>query len=386
MRSKLFLAGLAVAACLFGARLTAVADDKKTDPGAFGALETVSPEVARAKTLAWLKKATNGDAAQLQAFEVIWSRPDRSVLDNVADAFAIGNADARAILAEVRNTSKPATTKVPDILTNAKMDKFFRNNLALAVARILSNRRAYEEALEILKGVEPSQTIDPATCLFHRAVAEHAMLKKDDASRTIGRLIQDAVDSPERYKTVAALMLLDMETWKKDLANVGRLMDNSGRRLDLARTDDPTKKIQKEIIARLDELIKELENKAKPKPPGSGDGKGGDGKGDQPGGACPDGGQPGSGSASGPPGDQPMQPKDPAKDFNIGGPKGKGDVNFGEIKKSLENFAKLPMAEQARAKAQIDELISGLSPVHREAFERYFEEINSRPLGVRPKN
>jgi hypothetical protein len=221
-------------------------------------------------------------------------------------------------------------------------------------------------------GIEPYQTIEPATYLFHRAVSEHALLKKDDAGKTIVRLIQDAVDSPERYKTVAALMLLDMQTWKKDLGNVARLMDNSGRRLELARTDEPTKKIQKEIIARLDELIKELENKAKPKP-GGGDPK-------------PGGGQPGDGQG-GAPGTNPSNtpPKAPAPDFFIGGQKGSGKVDFGQIKKDLDNWAKLPPAEQAKARAQIDELINSLPQVHREAFQRYFEEINDRAIGL-PKN
>src|SRR5204862_5348780 len=124
----------------------------------------------------------------------------------------------------------------------------------------------------------------------------------DEAGKTIVRLIQDAVDSPDRYKTVGALILLDMQAWKKDLGNVARLMDNSERRLDVGRGGPETQKIQKEVIARLDELIKELENKAK-KPGGGGGGGGGGG--DPNGGSCPDGGAPGSGSGAG---DKPTAP------------------------------------------------------------------------------
>jgi hypothetical protein len=40
-------------------------------------------------------------------------------------------------------------------------------------------------------------------------------------------------------------------------------MDSSGRRLDLARGGQTTQTIQKRIIFRLDEKIKELEEKAK---------------------------------------------------------------------------------------------------------------------------
>jgi hypothetical protein len=40
-------------------------------------------------------------------------------------------------------------------------------------------------------------------------------------------------------------------------------MDNVERRLDLSRGGPKTQKLQKEIIARLDELIKERENQGK---------------------------------------------------------------------------------------------------------------------------
>jgi hypothetical protein len=45
-------------------------------------------------------------------------------------------------------------------------------------------------------------------------------------------------------------------------------MDNNGRRLDLARGGPKTQDIQKKIVFRLDEKIKELEAQAK-KPGGS---------------------------------------------------------------------------------------------------------------------
>src|SRR4029450_518240 len=86
----------------------------------------------------------------------------------------------------------------------------------------------------------------------------------EEGAKTVGRLLTQAIDSRERYKTVGALMLLDMQMWKdKDLGAVARKMGNVERRLDLARGGGKTEKIQKDIIARLDELIKELENKQK---------------------------------------------------------------------------------------------------------------------------
>ena len=120
------------------------------------------------------------------------------------------------------------------------------------------------DALLALKAVKPEQVADPGSYLFYRAVCEHGLMAKEEAERSINRLLEDVAAAPERYKTVATLMLLDMETWKeKDLGAVARKMENVERRLELARGGPETQKQQKEILRRLDELIKEMENKAK---------------------------------------------------------------------------------------------------------------------------
>ena len=65
---------------------------------------------------------------------------------------------------------------------------------------------------------------------------------------------------------LATIMFIDMQSWKsdeKDLSNIVKLMDNSERRLDLGRGGKITQDIQKKIVFRLDELIKEKEAQAK---------------------------------------------------------------------------------------------------------------------------
>ena len=136
----------------------------------------------------------------------------------------------------------------------------------------------------MLKNIQPEQVVAPDTYLFTRAVCEHATLQRPEATRTIVRLLEDGAAAPERYRTVSALMLLDMQTWKdKDLGAVARKMNVIGERLDVAKAGPQTQKLQKEVILRLDELIKELENKAK-------------GQCNCNGGGCPNGSQPGNGS------------------------------------------------------------------------------------------
>src|SRR5205085_9911362 len=103
---------------------------------------------------------------------------------------------------------------------------------------------------------------------FFKAVAEHATMRKDAATGSIVKLLDDVTDAPDRYKMVATLMFFEMQNWSadpKDLSNIERLMDNSGRRLELARAGEKTQDIQKKIVFRLDELIKEMENKNKPR-------------------------------------------------------------------------------------------------------------------------
>ena len=228
----------------------------------FGTLRAPSPEEARGQALAWLKESGKLDATVLKAFEEIWSS-ERPVIDRVAQTLALGDAEAAKLLALARDPSKPAPTAVPAALTDGKAPAFYKANLALVFAKALAQRRVYEEALEALKAVKPEQVVDPATYLFHRAVAEHALLQKDQANRTILRLLDDAVDVPDRYKMVAVLMALDMQSWRdKDLAAIARKMDNIERRLELARGGPQTQKIQKDVVARLDELIKQMENQA----------------------------------------------------------------------------------------------------------------------------
>ncbi len=262
---RLLLASLAPAALGAIALLAAPALGADKRPSApFGSLEPASVESARTQAAAWLKTTGKTDPASLSRFDAIWKNEGATVLDRVAATFELGNPEAAKLLAAARDPGSLAPTKVPDVMKDAKNPTFFRANLALAYARSLSNRRVHEEALEVLKLFQPEQVVDPAAYLFHRAVSEHALLQKPEATKTIDRIIDDAPFAPQRYQTVAMLMLLDMHAWKeKDLQSVARKMENVERRLELARGGPQTQKLQKEIVLRLDELIKELENKNK---------------------------------------------------------------------------------------------------------------------------
>jgi hypothetical protein len=315
----------------------------------FGSLRAVSVDEARSQALAWLQGVGKADAATLKSFQEIWSA-DRPLLDRVAQTLALGDAQAAKLLADARDRSGPAPVTIPALLKDATKPAYYRANLALAFAKALSNRRIYEETLEALKMVKPEQVVDPATYLFHRAVAEHALLQKEQANRTILRLLDDAVDVPDRYKMVAVLMALDMQSWKdKDLGDIARKMDNIERRLELARGGPQTQKIQKEVVARLDELIKKLENQAK-------------GSSQSNGGSCPDGGQqPGNG-----------QPGAPMPDSRLANNSGPGNVDPKKLEALAKQWGQLPDKERAAA---MQELTRDLPPKYREVIETYFRKL-----------
>jgi hypothetical protein len=229
-----------------------------------GTLRAPSPESTRSQAFDWLKGVRPMADDTKKEFDALWSQSDRSLLDRVADTLAMGDARAAKLLAEVRDPATTAPTKVPDIIKDEKQPAFYRANLALAYAKALSNRRVHEEALDALRLVKPENVVDPAAYFFIRAVAEHALLLKNEAFRSIVGVVEDVADAPDRYKIVSLLMLYDMQTWKdKDLGWIARKMDNIERRLELARGGPQTQKMQTEVVRRLDEIIKELENQKK---------------------------------------------------------------------------------------------------------------------------
>jgi len=239
----------------------------KEGASSFGSLKSDASE-ARKQAEGWLKAVGKSDPASLAKFKTLWDG-DAPVLDKVVQTLELGEPAAAKLLADARNEEAPAPTAVPELIAKAKPG-FFKTSLALAYGKALAGRKVYEEALEALALVKPEEAADPAAYFFHKAVCQHALMLKDHADKSIDRLLVDVGDSPERYRMVAALMHFDMLAWQeKDLGWIARKMGNIQRRLDLKRGGKDTQKQQKEVLVRLDEMIKELENQSKnPPPPG----------------------------------------------------------------------------------------------------------------------
>jgi len=352
----LCVAALAIGLVAFNATTASAADPAKPAFG-FSTLKAATPEAAKAKAEAYLKSVGKFDQA---AFDKIWADESRTVLDRTADSLAIGNTEAAAILADVRKPEAPAPAELPALLKDTKQDNFFRTNLALAFAKAAASKKVYEEALEALNAVStPEAAVDPSAFYFFKAVSEHATMRKDPAIGSIIRLLDDVTDAPDRYKMVATLMFFEMQNWSpdpKDLTNIERLMDNSGRRLELARGGEKTQDIQRKIVFRLDELIKELENKQKP------------GNGQCNGGNCPNGGKPGN-----QPGGNTVQPNQNAPDSVIMGGSGPGNITDAQLRKIGEEWGTLPPEKRAKI---VEDITRDLPAKYKPMIDEYFKSLN----------
>jgi hypothetical protein len=330
----------------------AFAADAKKPAYGFSTLKAADATAAKAKSEAWLKASGKFEQA---AFDKLWADESKSVLDRVADTIAMGNTEAAAILAAARKMDGPAHAEVPALLKDAKADTFVRSNLALAFAKANANKKAYEEALEALSAITPENVVDPASYFFFKAVSEHAMMKREASVVSITRLLDDVADAPDRYKMVATLMFFDMVNWSpdpKDLANIEKLMDNSGRRLDLSRPGEKTQDIQKKIVFRLDEVIKELENQCK-------------------GGQCNGGNCPGGGTKLGKGGT--LTPSSPAPDSVVMGGAGPGKVDEKKLRLIAEQWGGLPPAERAKV---VEDITRDLPAKYKPMIDEYFKSLN----------
>jgi hypothetical protein len=343
------------AGIVLGSTMTSLAADNKSEY-VFGSLKAASVESARSQSEAWLKSTGKMNE---DAFAKIWANGELTVLDRVAETFKLGSPEAAKVLALAENAEQVAPKEIPAILKDEKQSAFLRSNLALAFAARCSDARVYEEALGALQTTKAESVVDPSTYYFHKAVAAHALINKAEAVKSIVHLLADIseTDRPVRHELLAQIMLNDMDKWKKDekdLSNIVKLMDNSERRLDQSRAGRTTQDIQKKIVFRLDELIKEKEAQAGQCAQCNG-------------GSCPNGGKVGN-----KPGNS-NQPSSPMQDSNIATNGGKGDVNDAKFRNLQDKWGGMEPAERAKA---LQDLTREYPERYRPVIEEYFKSIN----------
>ena len=307
---------------------------------------------ARTKALQWVAERGVTDKAVLESVGKEWAIEGNTftaeeIFQRVIRTLTAADADSKRIVDACQEAVPVATWPREVIPLTDGMTDFAKQHLRLFVGRFLAQRQLYEEALDVLVAVDPKQIVDPASYFFQRAICEHQLLKKGDAMRSLGNLLDNTQNVPERYKAVAVLMRHDLEQLKEaSLGEVAKKMLDVERRLTLGRGGEKTQKVEEEIVEALDEIIKKAEQQQ------SGGGGGGQG-----------GNQNQSGGAAG--------------DSSVKGATAPGEVDKKDIG-SKAGWGSLAPKKATEAK----NVINRNFPSHyREAIEQYFKKLANRPAG-----
>jgi hypothetical protein len=216
---------------------------------------------------------------------------------------------------------------------------FLGDNLRLLYGGWLIGEQLYNEALEQLEPLQPEDVVAPASLLFFQGVAHHRLLNKEKALATIGRLLENEQTIPRRYAMLAQLMEADMQPLEVDsLDEISRLMDSIRIRLGHARAGRRVRKEEDDVVAKLDKLIKQLEEMASQRQSGS------------------------SGS---------LRPSQPMQDSNPAGGTGPGNVDPKQLT-AKDSWGNLPPKERQEALQQLGKEY----PSHyRDVIEEYFRKL-----------
>ena len=143
----------------------AVADDLE-QPASW---QIVTAEQARAQVTAWLAES-NVDQAVRERVEALWDEPlgdgGRQLHRQVMSSLAIVDASAAALLQECEQATSLADLPEHAWLQPPTRSDFVSNNSRLYLGKWYAIHQMYNEALEMLDGMETNEVIDPASLLF----------------------------------------------------------------------------------------------------------------------------------------------------------------------------------------------------------------------------
>ena len=221
--------------------------------------------VVRAEAIGWIMQ-TNPDLAS-QATS-LWEGVNDStaggeLLDRLAQTFSLADSRAAAL---VELCSHPRTRVVlPEQtwLNDKSTSPLEAANMKLYFGRWLVEGQWFDEALEQLDGLQTSDVVAPAELLFFQGVVYHRLVDKDNKEKglkVIGSLMDGSDASPRRYIAVATLIQSDLNAFEAEtLDHIARRMEDIHRRLDLGRAGPKVKKVEGDVIASLDKMIKKIE-------------------------------------------------------------------------------------------------------------------------------
>jgi hypothetical protein len=234
---------------------------KLSAPDRVAAFAPMAKDIVKSQVLQWLAQARVEDAVARQVTG-LWADQTQvgrlsaeETLDRVIQSFALADESVRALV----QSASSAGTHQPLNFEGARAGEFFKSQVQLYHARWLTQHRFFDEAIVMLEAIEPETVVDPASLFFYRAICRLRLLKPADAADDIALLLNNTLDVPPRFRTVAELMKEEAGLSTEGLPQVARLMSDVQRRLDLGKSDDPVQKREDEVIAALDKLLEEME-------------------------------------------------------------------------------------------------------------------------------
>lgn len=266
---------------------------------------------------------------------------------------------ARELLGEEETVKAVAVLKT---LLKAD-DPFLAANARFLLARAYAMDEIYEEALPLLEqiaGKDLDKTLHSGDALFMLGVAQARTLHRKEAIAALNTFNNFYPEAPERMR-IGAQTLVSELLYKdsKPLADVGDRMSYSERRLTQQYTAKPLQEEHDRIIAILDKLIKEAEEKEKS---GSGSGSGSGGGQSKGGGNSGSGGTPSGSSPSG----------GPAANSQIGNA-GAGTENLHQSQKDRERWGS---DDTRRERGAVIEAAKGQIPdAYKDLIEQYYKSI-----------
>ena len=213
------------------------------------------PAAKRAELLAELDAASgDGGSDQAITYALVALYPD------------LGKA--LALLADEQVDESIAVLKT---LAQAE-DEYLAAHAEYYLARAAFMTERYEDALPLLvklSGPEKAHlTMHAGEALFYRGVCHDRLIERTEAMMCFSTFLQQNPDASERLLVGAEHVLAELALLAEgSLWDVQNRMDFSRRHLDLEWSGDPTQQQQRTIIAMLDALIKEAEDKENNAPP-----------------------------------------------------------------------------------------------------------------------
>lgn len=307
--------------------------------------ETPSHDEVRAQVEAWLA-AASVDVEQAERIRQRWDEPvlASARLDLLGECLALASERNASLMELCRSSYGGLGLPDWDFLSSSETPPFERHHLRLIYGRWLAQNELYNETLEQIGELKPADVIAPSMLLFYQSVAHHRLLQKEACLPVVEQLLENEDELPRRFSTLAKLIRADIEPLETDsLDEISRLMDSIKVRLGHGRAGTRVRKEEDDVIAKLDKMIKKLEEQAQSQSSSSSGGQAGDA----------------------------LNPAAPMSDSLPGGAKGPGNVDSKNIAKK-DGWGNLPPKEREQA---LQQLGKDFPSHYRDVIEEYFRKL-----------